>query len=244
MPATVLPVVAIGQSVKYTPAGNVANGDVIVAGSLIAIVTPLDIPGGSVGTLQPYGIFSFPKATSAGSGAALVFGTPVYWDAVNKIASPTSTVGERLGVTVPQGTPADADLTIWVLMIPASGAGGAGLQPAQFTSYNVAGPATFAAGQLTGASFVNLKSTNAAPGTQTTRTATQMYADTPGAAAGMSYMLRITNTGAGTLTLAAGTGVTLTGTMTIATNTFRDFVVTFNTATTLTIQDVGTGTDS
>jgi predicted RecA/RadA family phage recombinase len=242
MSATALPVVAIGQGVSYTPPGNLANGDVVVSGSLLAIVTPNDIPGGSLGNVQPYGVFAFPKATSAGSGAALAFGTPVFWDAVNKIASPTPSVGLRLGLTVPATTPLDGDLTIRVLTMPGDDTA---LIPARFTSINVAGPATFSIGDITGAANVSLTSTNAAPGTLTTRTATQMFADMPGAAVNMSYRLRITNTGAGTLTLAAGTGVTLgTGTYTVPTNTFRDFVVTFNSATTLTIQTDGTGTYS
>ena len=118
------------------------------------------------------------------------------------------------------------------------------LPVAKFTSINV-GTGTLAQGNITGASYVSLTSTNATPGNQTPRTATQMFNDTPGAQVGMSYVLRITNTGAGTFTLAAGaTGVTLTGTMTVPQNTTRDFIVTFNSATTLTIQAIGVGTFS
>jgi predicted RecA/RadA family phage recombinase len=241
MPATVLPVVAPGQPVSYTPPGNVANGDVVVAGDLLAVVTPNDIAGGTLGQVQPYGVFSFPKSTLAGSGAALAWGTPVFWDATNKIASPTPSVGLRLGFAVPKTTPLDSDLTVWVLTMPGDDTA---LLAARFTSINVAGPATFSIGDITGAAYVSLTSTNAAPGTLTTRTATQMFADMPGAAVNLSYRLRITNTGAGTLTVAAGTGVTLTGTMTVPANTTRDFVVTFNSVTTLTIQTDGTGTYS
>lgn len=116
------------------------------------------------------------------------------------------------------------------------------LPPSQLTSINVT-VGTLAAGVITGAQDVYVISTNATPGTQTTRTATQMVADS-GLAPGQSYTARITNTGAGTLTLAAGTGVTLNGTMTVLTNTFRDFVVTVNSTTTMTITSVGTGTYS
>lgn len=117
---------------------------------------------------------------------------------------------------------------------------------AKLTAINVAGPATLSVGDITGASIVSLVSTNAAPGALTVRTAAQMLADTPGAIVGTGYRLRITNTGAGTLTLTAdgGATVTLTGTMTVPTNTFRDFIVTFNTSTTATIRSDGTGTYS
>lgn len=114
---------------------------------------------------------------------------------------------------------------------------------AKFVTINVTA-GTLAVGNATGAATVNLTSTNATPGTQTTRTASQMFADTPNARVGDAYMLRITNTGAGVFTLAAGSGVTLTGTATIAQNTFSDFTVTFTSATALVIQKVGQGTMS
>jgi len=104
---------------------------------------------------------------------------------------------------------------------------------------------TFTAAQLTGAGFTVYANTGATPGSIATRTATQMVGDIPNAQVGMSYLLRVINAqGTGTLTITAGTGVTLTGTMTIAANTWRDFVVTINTATTLTIQNAGVGTFS
>lgn len=101
-------------------------------------------------------------------------------------------------------------------------------------------------GAITGAGNVTLISSNATPGAQLVRTAAQMLADQPGGYVGQSWNVRITNTGAGTLTLTtdAGGTVTMTGTMTVPQNTFRDFVVTINTATTATVRSVGTGTYS
>lgn len=118
--------------------------------------------------------------------------------------------------------------------------------PDQILSTLNATVGTLAAGIITGASSVDVLSTNATPGTQTTRTAAQMFADFAPLpiAAGFAYALRITNSGgSGTLTLAAGAGVTLgSGTYTVPNATFRDFVVTFPTPTTCTIQTVGVGT--
>lgn len=115
------------------------------------------------------------------------------------------------------------------------------LMASSFTTYNVAGPATLPVGAVTGAGDVSLLSTNAAPGTQTTRTAAQLIAD-GGLVIGQSYNLRIANSGAGTFTLAGGTGVTLgTGTNSVATATFRDYVVTVNSASAITIQTTGNG---
>lgn len=116
------------------------------------------------------------------------------------------------------------------------------LPNAQFVTSSVTAGA-IAAGVLTGAKMNAWLQTGATPGAQTVRTAAQMLADTPNGKVGMTQVIRIINTGAGTLTLTAdgGATVTLTGTMTVLTNTFRDFILTFNTATTATIQTIGTG---
>lgn len=119
----------------------------------------------------------------------------------------------------------------------------ASLIATKFTSINVAA-GTLAAGNITGAQFVTLMSTNALPGAQATRTATQMVADVANVLTNDTYLLRIINTGAGTLTLTAGSGVTLNGTMTVLVNTWRDFAVTLTSATTMTFQTIGTGTYS
>lgn len=108
---------------------------------------------------------------------------------------------------------------------------------------------TLAINLITGASDVFLLQTGSTPGAQTTRTAAQLYADITAQfgfapAAGFQYSLTIANSGAGTFTLTAGSGVTLTGTMTVAQNTTRSFVVTVTSATSLTITSVSVGTYS
>lgn len=111
----------------------------------------------------------------------------------------------------------------------------ASLPDAKFTTGTAA---THAAGDITGAKHVHYTNTgnNA---TITTRTATQMFGDTPNAQVGQSYVLSIRNEHATGVTVTAGTGVTLTGTMTIANTVTRTFVVTFTSSTALTIQSIG-----
>jgi len=77
-------------------------------------------------------------------------------------------------------------------------------------------------------------------------TVASMVTAAPDLSNGDSYSLRIINESAGayTWTVTTNTGWTLTGTMTIAQNTWRDFVVTMTSATTATLQAVGTGTHS
>ena len=105
--------------------------------------------------------------------------------------------------------------------------------------------ATFAASDLSPLNgteaIVCYDNTGTTPGTLTTRTAAQMYADTPGASPDMVYLLAIRNSSsmANTATVGAGTGVTLTGTMTIAQNVTRLFVVTFASNAAVTLQSMG-----
>lgn len=113
---------------------------------------------------------------------------------------------------------------------------------------------TIAANILTGGGDVFLNSAATTPGTQTTRTAAQLWADAKAqfgealsdpaiSTNGFQYTLTITQTGAGTLTLAGGTGVTITGTATVATNTTRQFIVNL-TPNAATFTSVGVGTYS
>ena len=101
------------------------------------------------------------------------------------------------------------------------------------------------AGIITGGDFITILQTNATPGTQTTRSAQQLYAEDPTAFPNQRFVVRICNSGAGTLTLAGGAGVTVTGTATVATTTFRDFHCVYGGtqfAPTLTMTNIGTGT--
>lgn len=102
---------------------------------------------------------------------------------------------------------------------------------------------------LSGGLDVYLNSAAITPGTQTTRTAAQLWADAvdqfgpalndPAISTnGLQYSLTIVQTGAGTFTLAGGTGVTITGTATVAQNATSVFVVNL-TPTAATFTNVG-----
>lgn len=123
-----------------------------------------------------------------------------------------------------------------------------GIAGSQLNSIAQAGAATIPSGYLTGALSVFLINTAAAPTTQTTQTATQLYADILAAFGvsalppNFSYDLMISNSGAGTYTLAGGTGVTLVGLGTVANNANRQFNVKVTSNSTITITDIGGGT--
>jgi hypothetical protein len=104
------------------------------------------------------------------------------------------------------------------------------------------GAQTAGPGDLTGAHLVNLLLTAIGANNFTTRTAAQMFAEIPGAGRGMKYEVAIRNTNASTLTLVGGTGVTITGTATIAQNVKRRYEVEIvsPTAFTFTMRDAVT----
>lgn len=112
---------------------------------------------------------------------------------------------------------------------------------AKFTTTAAASPLTAAAGDLSGAAVTNFTITTNGAFALTTRTATQMFNDTPNAKVGDAYLLSISNFGNNTVTITAGGGVTLTGTATIATLIVRYYIITFTTATALVMQNIGAG---
>ena len=124
-----------------------------------------------------------------------------------------------------------------------------GISGSQFNSSAVLN-AAIPSGLLTGALEVILNTTANGANALSTPTAQQMIADiiaemcpylSPVGLVGMSYELTIQNTGNNTVTLTGGAGVTITGTNTIATGTWRRFVVTVTGATTITLQNIGSG---
>lgn len=108
--------------------------------------------------------------------------------------------------------------------------------------------ATLTGANISGASDVvlNLTGTLAGAANATLPTVQALIDALKNAAPGSSYNLRIINSSAGAFawTVLTNTGWTLGGTMTIAQNTYRDFIVTIGATNTATLQSVGTGTQS
>lgn len=170
-------------------------------------------------------------ASNAGANAMDVF--PATGDAINSLAA-------NIALRINAGT----TVSFWCSV---AGAWHSQLQPlpaAKYTKNTTAGATTAAVGDLTGAAYTSCEYSAVGAANLTTRTATQMFNDMGNVQPGDSYTLEITNTSVGTTTLVAGAGVTLTGTMTMATNTTRRFNVKFTTAIALVIQSVGVGTIS
>src|SRR5215831_8922637 len=107
---------------------------------------------------------------------------------------------------------------------------------------------TATAAQFAGTNFCVLNCTGTLGSGQniTTPTAAAIIAAMGSPLVGGNYRLRIINSSGGAFswTVVAGSGVTINGTATIAQNTWRDFLVTVATASTITMQSIGTGTTS
>lgn len=80
--------------------------------------------------------------------------------------------------------------------------------------------------------------------TLTMPTGALMDAALPGFQVGQSFILRVINSNSGTATIADGSGMDMQGTLTLATNTWREFLITKTAAATFTGVSIGTGTNS
>jgi len=125
------------------------------------------------------------------------------------------------------------DSTVWRV------AGGVSQGGAATNQYTAITGTTWTAADIAGADYTVLATSGATA--LTTPTAAQIIAAVPGWEVGDSYRLRIYNTNAGTLTLTGGTGVTITGTATLATNVWREYIVSYTGAGAVTMQNIGAG---
>jgi hypothetical protein len=121
----------------------------------------------------------------------------------------------------------------------------------QDTQLGTVGAMTLTAAQFahsSGGSDVTLELTGTQVGAfnVTTPTAAQIVTAMNNPIPGQTYRLRVVNQsgGAFTGTLVGGTGVTITGTATIAQNTWRDFIVTITSLTAVAVRSIATGSYS
>jgi predicted RecA/RadA family phage recombinase len=98
-----------GASIDYTPAADVAAGDVVVQGDLVG-VAKLDIKAGQLGALAVEGVFDFAKAT--GAGTAIAVGAVVYWNDSANQATTTATGNKLIGKCIKAAGDNDASVRV------------------------------------------------------------------------------------------------------------------------------------
>jgi predicted RecA/RadA family phage recombinase len=96
-----------GASIDYTPAADVAAGDVVVQGDL-AGVAKLDIKAGKLGALAVEGVFDFAKNT----GVAYTVGQILYWDDTNNVVTTTATGNKQIGKVVRAAATTDTTVRV------------------------------------------------------------------------------------------------------------------------------------
>lgn len=121
--------------------------------------------------------------------------------------------------------------------------------PLAYNTNTATSAVTLTGANVTGGSaetVLALTGTLGADANATLPTVAGMVAALPDAAAGQTFKLRVINESSANhvWTVITNTGWTLTGTMTVAQNTWRDFVVTLTSLAAATLQSVGTGTYS
>ena len=86
------------------------------------------------------------------------------------------------------------------------------------------------------------RNTNGLSRSDTMPTSAQLYTQfgSPEANATFRFWIKNTAGAAETITILAGTGMTLVGTMTVAQNNLKEFLLTFNSPTTTTLYSLGT----
>ena len=100
-----------GKAIDYTPAADVAAGDVVVQQDLVGIAK-LDIPADTLGALAVTGVFDLPKAT--GAGTAIAAGANVYWDVADAEAKEDSESGANASAGKTVAAAGDDDATVRV----------------------------------------------------------------------------------------------------------------------------------
>jgi len=98
-----------GNAIDYTPASDVAAGDVVVQNDLVGIAKQ-PIAAGALGSLAVVGVFEVPKAT--GAGTAIDAGAKVYWDATNSQATGTATGNTYMGKAIAAAGDDDAAIRV------------------------------------------------------------------------------------------------------------------------------------
>lgn len=175
---------------------------------------------------------------NTGANPLLVYPFIGATDTINGIAA-------TVGVAILPGSAAQFNCTAvgaWTAQVATT-------KTAAFNTNSATSSVTLTAANITGgAAAVDLALTGALGGAANAQlpTVASMVLAMHSPVVGSSFRLRICNqsSGAFSWTVTTNTGWTVTGTMSIAQNTWREFVVTLNSLTTATIQNVAVGTFS
>ena len=95
-----------GDTMEYTPADDVAGGDLVVFTNMVAVAVT-DIPAGATGALAAVGVFELPKGN-----LAFAQGQVVYAAADGRLTADGSGGGIRAGVVWAEAAAGDAVVAV------------------------------------------------------------------------------------------------------------------------------------
>lgn len=236
----------------FETSDDIQNTAISTAGA--GTLTAAAIAGGLITRTGPVADYTDTTATGAQILAALGADTPVGATRLltikNTVAFTETLAAGASGVTL-AGLTIIPGLSVGTFLLKQDTAGaftltGISVTPlmnlpnAKFTTAALES-ATIAAGSVAGANTVEHINTGTTPANLQLPTAADLVAAIPNAQVGFSYILDIRNGSgsANTATLTTNTGLTLTGTMTIAQNVTRRFIVTLVSLTAVTFRSMG-----
>lgn len=219
-------------------------------------LTAASLTGGVITRSGPTAAFTDTSATGALIDASLPNNNPTSWLVQYKNTTAFgATIAGGTGVTVSGRT-----------LVPANSVGDFLITKSTTATYTMVGigvyqqvfantfalvgtpdngtTQTLTAAMIAGGNFTSHVTTGGTTPSLTLPLGSAMDTALPSMATGQSYILRIINDNSGTATVVTNTGWTLTGTLTLATVTWRDFIVTRTGTTTYTGVSIGTGANS
>lgn len=245
-------VVSLADLAQFiSDAGAMLNTNITTVGD--GALTAAGLVGGVITRSGSVAAYTDTTATAAAILAALGADTPAGTSKLvfikNTVAFP-ETLAAGAGVTLAgQGVIPGLSAGIFLLTMDSATAAtlrGIAIVPlmslpnAQFVTAALES-ATIAAASVAGANVCEHINTGTTPANLQFPAATDVVAAIPNAMVGFSYILEIRNGSgsANTATITTNTGITLTGTMTIAQNVTRRFIVTLTSLTAVTVQSMG-----
>lgn len=217
--ATVRDSIQNTRTIPYTHNAATAVGDIIVInGAVLIAVNKADADKANAYVYQAR--VEMPKEVSL----AVNEFDRVFWDSVNGKITKTSGGNTFCGYCAEKALAADTVIQIILMPSEALSLNGDIFKKVTVATLNTAGDISYSAAQLTGRMI--LRDPNGGARSDTTPTAAQIVAAIPHAKAGDAFYITIRNTAdaAEAITVVAGTGVTLSGTATIAQNNTKIFL--------------------
>lgn len=219
-------------------------------------LTAAALVGGAIGRNGSVAAFTDTTATGAQLDAALPNNNPTSWFVqIRNATAFGETIAAGTGVTLSGRTliPANSAGTFLITKTTTATYTMVGVSIHEQTFVNTEGfvatadngtTQTLTAAMIVGGRKTYHVTTGGTTPSLTLPLATAMDTALPAMATGQSYILRIINSNSGTATVVTNTGWTTSGTLTIATNTWREFLIVDGGVATYTITSVGTGTNS